>query len=342
MNENKESVCAVVVTYNRKNLLLECLEALRRQTRPIQAMYIIDNFSSDGTPQLLLENQYISELPPDNLQEPWEKEFSITNLTDGQTIKVHYVRMHENTGGAGGFHEGVKRGYEKGYDWLWLMDDDAEPKNDALEILLKNTNKNLVLANLKIGIDNKPQFNHRGWNKLCTLSFKVIQQISDEILKMKSVEIDHCSFVGFFINKKVVKEFGFPNKEFFIYYDDVEYSFRISKKYKILLVTESIIYHKDANKKANESRLNKRNIKVDYRLFWLKYFFIRNLVYLKKQECNFYLALLFGIKVFIKMLISILSHEDRKLRRILLVFNAVYDGLLEKFDNTKAKKILYD
>jgi rhamnopyranosyl-N-acetylglucosaminyl-diphospho-decaprenol beta-1,3/1,4-galactofuranosyltransferase len=119
-----DSVCAVVVTYNRKNLLIECLEALRKQTRPIQGIYLIDNASTDGTPELLLEKGYISELPPENLKEPWEKEFIIQNLTNGEEIKLHYVRMHENTGGAGGFYEGVKRGYERGYDWLWLMDDD--------------------------------------------------------------------------------------------------------------------------------------------------------------------------------------------------------------------------
>ena len=112
--ETKDTVCAVVVTYNRKNLLLECLEALRKQTRPVQAIYLIDNASTDGTPELLLEKKYIKKLPPENLTEPWEEEFEVRNLTDGQPIKLHYVRMHQNTGGAGGFHEGVKRAYEKG------------------------------------------------------------------------------------------------------------------------------------------------------------------------------------------------------------------------------------
>lgn len=132
-----DSVCAVVVTYNRKDLLIECLEALRKQTRPIQGIYLIDNASTDGTPGLLMEKGYISELPPQNLKEPWEKEFIIQNLTNREDIKLHYVRMHENTGGAGRFYEGVKRGYERGYDWLWLMDDDTIPTETALENLIK-------------------------------------------------------------------------------------------------------------------------------------------------------------------------------------------------------------
>jgi len=53
MENKKETVCAVVVTYNRKELLLECLEAIRKQTRPVQGIYLIDNASTDGTPKLL-------------------------------------------------------------------------------------------------------------------------------------------------------------------------------------------------------------------------------------------------------------------------------------------------
>ena len=49
-----ETVCVVVVTYNRKELLIECLEALSKQTRPLDGIYIIDNASADGTPELLL------------------------------------------------------------------------------------------------------------------------------------------------------------------------------------------------------------------------------------------------------------------------------------------------
>ena len=149
--KNKETVCAVVVTYNRKELLIECLDALCKQTRPIDAMYIIDNFSNDGTAELLLENGYLAELPPENLNEPFQMEIDFDNskllgvFDNGiesreakieNFIKIYYVRMNENTGGAGGFYEGVKKGYEKGYDWLWLMDDDGIPKNDCLELLL--------------------------------------------------------------------------------------------------------------------------------------------------------------------------------------------------------------
>ena len=246
MENKKETVCAVVVTYNRKKLLLECLEAIRKQTRPVQGIYLIDNASTDGTPKLLLEKGYIKELPPENLIEPWEKEFEIKNLTDGETIKLHYVRMHENTGGAGGFHEGVKRAYEKGYDWLWLMDDDAEPLKDSLYFLLKNTNfienigflcSTVLFTNNQLHPANIPKIKKK--------------EITPFLLKECLIPVESCSFVSFVISRKIIKVVGFPLKEFFIWLNDVEYSLRISYKYKYkgFWCLPSIVIHKAYTKR---------------------------------------------------------------------------------------------
>lgn len=124
----KDSVCGVVVTFNRKELLKDCLKALIEQTRPLDAILIVDNASTDNTPQILLEMGYIQQLPPEKNSEPYKTEFmsKIKNL-ENESIKIIYIRMNENTGGAGGFHMGQKHAFELGYDWIWLMDDDGYP-----------------------------------------------------------------------------------------------------------------------------------------------------------------------------------------------------------------------
>lgn len=45
----EKSICAVVVTFNRKRLLLNCLDALKVQTRQLSHIVVIDNASTDGT-----------------------------------------------------------------------------------------------------------------------------------------------------------------------------------------------------------------------------------------------------------------------------------------------------
>ncbi|MGC9121183.1 MAG: glycosyltransferase family 2 protein [Sulfurihydrogenibium sp.] len=341
----KDTVCAVVVTYNRKQLLIECLESLRKQTRPVQGIYLIDNASTDGTPDLLLEKGYINELPPKSLNEPWEKEFEIKNLTDGNPIRLHYVRMHENTGGAGGFHEGVKRAYEKRYDWLWLMDDDAEPKEDALEILsLYFKEDNVVgLAGSVILPDGNISTYHRGKINLRDI-FPAIQiPLNLMEYQKKAVEIDMASFVGLLIKREAISIIGFPKKEFFIYQDDVEYCIRLRTVGKILLIPESIIVHKEASKIVEKSFLGKRSKRIEFSKFWLSYYGMRNLVWLGKQYCEnkllFYIQML---KSLVRHILGIIIYDEHKYKRIKLVLSAYFDGLKGEFDNSKPKRILYE
>lgn len=271
MSDNKDKVCAVVTTYNRKQLLLECLEALINQTRPIQAIYLIDNCSIDGTPQALLENRYIQELPPEELVEPWETESNINNLIDGQSIKLYYVRMQGNTGSSCGFFEGIKRGYEKGYDWLWLMDDDTVPINDALNNLLNKLKLNIPnigffcskvlytdetphimnLPNIKPIINNLPFNVYENYGLLLT---------------------ETASFVSLLINRNVIEKTGLPIKEFFIWADDVEYTLRITKNgFLGFYVKESLVYHK-----------TRSNYSASQVYDWRFYYRVRNSLWIHK------------------------------------------------------------
>jgi len=243
-----ETVCAVVVTYNRKELLIECLDAICKQTRPVQGICIIDNASNNDTPTLLLEKGYIKELPPVQLFEPWEKEFQVQSLTDDTepvSIKIHYVRMHENTGGAGGFHEGVKKGYEEGYDWLWLMDDDVVPFDSAVENLFSAKTKlqtgdlyfcSNVFDSSGEQILNVPNLDSRkhfqgdpSWNKH---------------LDKGVVKITSATFVSCLIPRQAIRECGLPIKDFFIWCDDSEFTQRLtSAGYQGYLVGASKVKH---------------------------------------------------------------------------------------------------
>jgi len=346
MENKKETICAVVVTYNRKKLLLECLEALLKQTRPVQGVYLIDNASTDGTPELLLEKGYIKKLPPENLTGPWEKEFEIKNLIDGQVVKLHYVRMHENTGGAGGFYEGVKRSYEKGFDWLWLMDDDAEPKEDALEKLSEYSQKDniVALASLKVDRNGKILHPHRGYFNFKNVFSGIVKPFNESKLNNRSLEIDHASFVGILVSRSFIQKIGFPKKEFFIHYDDVEYCIRLRKLGKILLIPNSIIIHKEVAKKGiPKIFLGKKSVRLPYNKFWLRYYGIRNLTWLGRKystnKLNFYFGML---KVLIKSIVGVILFDDNKLKRIKLIVSAYIDGLKSNFDNEKPKRILYE
>ncbi len=101
-------VCAAIPTCNRSSMLRRCLESVLGQTRVPDAIMVINNASADDTVAMLSE----------------------------RFPQVACYTLPTNTGGAGAFHEAVKLGYERGFDWIWLMDDDGVPDKRALENLL--------------------------------------------------------------------------------------------------------------------------------------------------------------------------------------------------------------
>ena len=100
-------VVAVVVTWNRRELLAEAVAALRAQSHPLAAIVVVDNASTDGTDVALA---------------------SETGLD--------VVRLEQNTGGAGGFAVGIEQALTHDPDLVWLLDDDTIPTPDAARELV--------------------------------------------------------------------------------------------------------------------------------------------------------------------------------------------------------------
>src|SRR5207342_2644258 len=109
VSKPRERVAVVIVTYNRADLLDRMLDGLAAQTRPADAVFVIDNASGDHTAEVL------------------------NNRLD---LPLHVTSSQTNLGGAGGFHLGMRQAFEAGYDRIWLMDDDVVPAEDCLEVLL--------------------------------------------------------------------------------------------------------------------------------------------------------------------------------------------------------------
>ena len=107
----KAYVSAVVVTYNRHDLLVRCIKCLRGQTVRLDNVIVVNNGSTDGTKEWL------------------------DKQTDLDVIH------QENVGGSGGFYRGIEHAYESGYEWIWCMDDDVFPEPNCLEMLMKQDNE---------------------------------------------------------------------------------------------------------------------------------------------------------------------------------------------------------
>lgn len=207
----EESIAAVIVTYNRLELLKGCVAAVRAQTRKPQEIFVVDNGCTDGT-----------------------KEWLATQA--GLTV-IH----QENQGGSGGQVTGLKAACEAGHDWIWSMDDDTEPTPTALVSLLAAP----PFADPGTGFLGSLVIWTDGTSHLMNSPTPVDQFTwYHTVLRDRCVRIEYCSFVSLLVRRAAVERVGLPVREMFIWYDDVEFTQRIGTHYHGYLVLDSIALHR--------------------------------------------------------------------------------------------------
>lgn len=284
------NTAAVVVTYNRKTLLLENLKCLLSQKTICDLdIIVIDNNSSDGTLTALKEHDFFK--------------------------KIIYINTEKNLGGAGGFQFGIKYAAEREYDYIWLMDDDCMPQENSLQKLLDVANEKHddfgFLASKVLWKDGK----------ICTMNiprktvFKSVEDFDTRI-----IPVEMASFVSLLIPVRIVKKIGLPIKEFFIWTDDWEYTRRISRQILGYMVNDSVVIHKSKNNYGANIAYEASD-----RLDRYKYLY-RNDVYLYRREgiTGFLYEVLRLLNHTARVLVKA---KDHRIMRLGYIWKSTFDGL---------------
>lgn len=195
-----KSACIVVVTYNRIENLKVCVAEAKANAAAADLL-VVDNASTDGTGAWLASQ-------------------------DG----IMAISLPENTGGAGGFAAGMENAFARGYEWIWLMDDDVMPVPGGLDRLLDAARRTGARALQPTKLDAKGHvFEHEGiihpksLRRSRLLHARVFAQADH-------VPCQAANFEGFFCHRSVVEEVGLPNADFFLSWDDIYYGLRVSRK----------------------------------------------------------------------------------------------------------------
>ena len=254
-NRNAE-ICAAIVTYNRKQLLLELLEAVRRQTYPVKTIVIVDNHSSDGTTDALLEKNIIEKAVTDEIcKRKWDVK------------DVLYYYSSSNTGGSGGFQKAFEIAGSLDHDFVWMMDDDVEPEETCLETLLDAVSDDALVC--------IPNRSGNGWTERVATAYNLTnpflvnvkqfkKRVDSTLLPGDSALVADMPFEGPLIAKKILKQAGVPDAGYFLFFDDSDYAQRI-------LRYTSIRYVKHAQLKRKIARAVKKEAPE-----WRHYYFNRN------------------------------------------------------------------
>ncbi|BAL80558.1 glycosyltransferase [Caldisericum exile] len=298
-------VAAIVITYNRHELLKECLDSILSGT-VVPDVIVVDNASTDNTPDLV------------------------------KNYPVKYVRLENNLGPAGGAEAGQRYAYENKYDFVWMLDDDVVVSKDALyellhyyDLLVRQFNK-IFLSSVTYGDKEfkKPFYN------LLRYDFRtgLTKKIRDEEFHRDYFEYDIAPMNGLFIPREVFDIVGFFNGKLWGWYDDTEFVLRSKKVgFRGFAITKSKIYHPIEYRKQVKI-LGKTFTILSGRPYRM-YLGTRNNITVQKKflkPWNFYFIFL---PAFIfKRFISIVFFYDNKKEFLKNFFRGIIDGLKEKLE----------
>lgn len=209
-------VCAVIPTFNRRTLVLETLDGLQRQTRPVDGVLLVDNASTDGVADAARER-----LPA-----------------------IEVLRFEENSGSAGGFGRGARWAVEAGYEWIWLLDNDSEPEPEALAALLD--------AHARFPSDRAPGLlaSKVVWTdgSILPLNVPIFKRKDTSLLywaaEHGTLSLRAAAYAGILLHREVIARHGLPLESYFLWNDDIEWTGRILRNELGVLVPTSVICHK--------------------------------------------------------------------------------------------------
>jgi GT2 family glycosyltransferase len=287
------TVCAVLVTFNRVELLKLAINSLYAQTVSVGSICVVNNASIDETKDYL----------------------------DSDT-NIQPIHLSENTGGAGGFYTGIKHAAKCGYKYFWIMDDDAIADPGALEALLTAHTKldgdyGFLCSNVQSTDGFSMNVPDIDFSTNSTGYSDWPAKIVDLLVPVRS-----STFVSCFIPSDVVYQVGLPIKQMFIWGDDTEFTRRISKDRRSFFVANSLAIHKRVDKSAlnilSEGSLARISM---YR------FLYRNSVYLRMRYESKRALLKYLFHCGIQLVRVILFSKDNRKARA----KAIAGGLISAF-----------
>ncbi len=220
--------------YHSESYIDDTISALKKITYPKDKLefVIVDN----PYPEKGVFSRYIDE--------------AVMPLSGNEIPHVTYLPQKENLGFAGGNNVGAKWALEHDFDYVYFHNNDGFFATNAFEPLVEafesdekiGAVQSLLLLHPETELLNSAgnSFHYLGFG-YCDNYRKPIKEL--DLPKLK--EIDYASGAALMVRCDLMKEYGMWDDDFFLYHEDLEWSFRLrAAGYKIMLVRDSIFYHK--------------------------------------------------------------------------------------------------
>ncbi len=253
--KNSPKVFIVILNYNGRDVIQKCLTSVFKINYPNFEVVVVDNDSSDGSLELVKAN------------------FS----------KANFIKNETNLGFSAGNNVGIRFALERMADYVLLLNNDAEVEKDFLAKLVevgeKGKRYGILSPVIFNGKDKKVWFSG---GKIDWLRMKTVHETKANTKDFYESEfITGCSML---VRAEVFKEIGLLDEDYFLYWEDADFSVRARKAgFKSVVVSSSWAYH------TEKSEQNSKN-----KTYWLVIsgliFFKKNSNFIRKMWFRIYLS----------------------------------------------------
>jgi GT2 family glycosyltransferase len=223
--ESVPKVAILVLNYNGTDCLPRCLTSLRTLEYSNFQVVVIDNGSQDQSFEAAKKNF------PENI----------------------FLKKETNTGFAAGMNTGIQYAQKNGFDFVWLMNYDAEVYPDTLSKLIVVTQENTKVEALSPVIQDSNGHIWFAGGRINYLRMRTEHQraISQDFPYATNF-LTGCAPL---LSLRLLEEVGAFDERFFLYYEDAELSARIQKYgYSLWVVPEARVVH------AEKSSMNPQKL----------------------------------------------------------------------------------
>ncbi len=242
---SQPSILAIMLNWQQPKVTLECVQTLQAMAYPRLDILVIDNGSSDDSPEVLGDALLVDQL----------------------------LTLPQNLGFASGCNVGLKYAIEQGFDFALLINNDAFPAPSMLEKLLNETGPDIALLSPKIYFEVEPERIWFGNGRQHPITLDLRDTGRGQIDGPEwgnSRDVDYLLGTCLLVNLAAVEKVGFFDERYFMYFEDLDWSLRFRQAgYRLRLIADAHLYHRVAVSSGGlESPMRRYHLARSSVIFW--------------------------------------------------------------------------
>lgn len=220
--------------YHNKSYVDDAVSALKKMTYPkdqVEFVIVSNEHPQDGSFLYYIED-------------------TVMPLSGKEIPHVTVLPQKGNSGFAGGCNAGTDWALENGFDYVYYHNNDGFFAANALESIVDamEEDKTIGIAQSLLLLHPDTDLINTAGNSFHYLGFGFCDEYRTPVanVHLPAVkDIAYASGAGFLVRSDLVKEFGSWDHDFFLYHEDLEWSFRLrAAGYRVVVVRDSVFYHK--------------------------------------------------------------------------------------------------